>query len=351
MYFFRTMHELSCPNLRQLHLGDFQVQVEPAGGYGVLHDCTGLTALHLDRCHVEDFSSAFAAIAALPELCSLNLERTVSDQDSLSPFAELQQLSKLTHLSIDMQDISLSTEQSRQLSQLSALVNLECLSLVNLHFSGVPGGLPSQLVNLTSLSLNFSEGCLCSELLQHLGSWTALHDLSILCISGSFMLGQDVEYGLATSKLSSIKGLTRLTSLELLNSDLEISTTTTRGWTNLTALESLSLGCCRVHPAALNPFTQLRALSLIAVSTPFGLPPTEYDELPRAVANLQQLTKLCYLDDGGKLRHASTSSFTALTASTSLCSLQLALMHRDLTDENGGMSPIELFKPGVIYPH
>jgi hypothetical protein len=156
--------------------------------------------------------------------------------------------------------------------------------------------------------------------------------------------------GLTAANLSSIQSLTRLTSLALLVFDLEVSTSSTLGWSSsLTALESLALGCCDVQPAALAAFTQLRALSLIAVytmPTPQGDGvPESYDELLRAVSNLPQLTKLCYLDDSGMLRHASATAYTALTASTGLCSLQLALVERETPEED------ILFRAGVVHPH
>jgi hypothetical protein len=51
------------------------VQLDPSEGCpGVLHDCTGLTGLHLQGCVVHDAHAATAAIASLTELQSLTLE-------------------------------------------------------------------------------------------------------------------------------------------------------------------------------------------------------------------------------------------------------------------------------------
>jgi hypothetical protein len=66
---------LPCPQLRQLHANRATLQLEPADGSpGLLHDCTALTALHLQHCKVQDSHAAFAAIAALPELRNLVVE-------------------------------------------------------------------------------------------------------------------------------------------------------------------------------------------------------------------------------------------------------------------------------------
>jgi hypothetical protein len=64
-----TLQSLLCPQLRHLHLRGWKLRLEAAGGFrGVLRDCTGLTALHLDRCRVRVTHRACTAIAALPDL-------------------------------------------------------------------------------------------------------------------------------------------------------------------------------------------------------------------------------------------------------------------------------------------
>jgi hypothetical protein len=51
-----------------------KLQLEPSNeSPGVLHHCTGLTALTVVRCEVEDLHAASAAIAELSELQRLQL--------------------------------------------------------------------------------------------------------------------------------------------------------------------------------------------------------------------------------------------------------------------------------------
>jgi hypothetical protein len=76
-----NMSRLPCSQLHHLQLGSLQLQLQLGDGCpGVLHDCTGLTALDMQHCRVEDqdAGAAFAAIAALPELQRLCLNNTFS---------------------------------------------------------------------------------------------------------------------------------------------------------------------------------------------------------------------------------------------------------------------------------
>jgi hypothetical protein len=90
---------MPCPQLRRLHLKGLTAQLEAAGGSpGLLRDCTGLTALDLQRCQVSDTGAAAAAIAALPRLQCLSLLE-VSDEQG-NPITEHLKLPlKLTRLS------------------------------------------------------------------------------------------------------------------------------------------------------------------------------------------------------------------------------------------------------------
>jgi hypothetical protein len=73
-----------------LHLKALKVQIQPKGDSpGVLQRCTKLRTLALRGCAVKDPLAAFAAIAALPELRSLCVERN-EDADSGCIFGELQ---------------------------------------------------------------------------------------------------------------------------------------------------------------------------------------------------------------------------------------------------------------------
>jgi hypothetical protein len=181
-HIYQDLCQLPCCHLRELHLVESNVQLEPAGGYpGVLHHCTGLAALHLEDIQVQHLCAAFAAITALPELRSLSLERLYGVNDQGISFAGLGNVSKLTSLGLAYENSWGSADQFQQLGHLSALVNLEHLNLFNLLDCGVPGGIPSQLVKLTCLHLVFENECKCSELLQHLGSLTALCDFKVQC--------------------------------------------------------------------------------------------------------------------------------------------------------------------------
>jgi hypothetical protein len=103
--------------------------------------------------------------------------------------SELQLPTQLTHLSLESFDydaigedlFQLEPTEASQLSQLSGLVNLRHLKLALLPSDGVPGGLPSQLTNLTCLLLTYQYGIIkhAAEQFQHIGSLTALRHLAI----------------------------------------------------------------------------------------------------------------------------------------------------------------------------
>jgi hypothetical protein len=92
-----------CPQLQRLRLHDVTVQLEPADGPpGALSVCTALTALHLQDFRFEDGQAAFAAVAALPQLQRPAVELS-DDQQGVFLLPALQHMSKLTHLSLEMQ--------------------------------------------------------------------------------------------------------------------------------------------------------------------------------------------------------------------------------------------------------
>lgn len=273
----RSLPSLS--QLRQLHLSGLEVQLGPAGGFpGVLQNCTGLTALHLKGCVVQDVSAAPAAIAALPRLQSLSLAEDSQHRDLLP---DLQHLSQLTYLSWETYfKYDCTPEDAARLSQLSALVNLQHLDLTNLPKVGIPAGLPSQLVKLTFLHVDYRNH-MCktlAEQLQHLSSLTGLQQLSIK------------SFTLKSSDLTGIQQLPQLTSLKVTGQLFTFKPSGTFNWASLTALQSLALRHCRVDPKALRGLTQLQALSLDSVRGDI------YSDSPSrvlsAVAQLPQLTEL-----------------------------------------------------------
>jgi hypothetical protein len=252
-----VLRSLPCPQLRHLHLQGLRLQLEPSNGCpGVLHDCTGLTALALQDCALEEVSDASAAIAAIPELQHLTLENNQHVFGDLSrfPLAQLQQPSMLTHLSIQSYDFD-QRIRPKQLEQPSALVNLQHLRLGYVPNDGVPGGVPSQLQKLTRLQLSFCARCNVVEQLQHLSSLTALQSLSV---EREGLVAEDIKSG--------IRAVPQLTQLSISTWGFPyaftFSTVSTGSWACLEALQSLDLADCIVQPAALARLTQLRALSL-----------------------------------------------------------------------------------------
>lgn len=246
---------------------------------------------------------------------------------------DLQHLMQLTKLHADMVRL-------QQLSQLSALTNLEDLNVKVLGPSTgeLPGGLPSQLRQLTALSLDlmgkgrdYTDGALgqdAAKLFQHLGSFTSLQHLSVCG-----------DCPVQTGAFSSIQKLSQLTSLSLDLQWLMFDVASTHTWAGLPAVEKLELRRCVVHPEAVAAFTQLRALTVTYVAR-VG---TTVD-LVLAVSNLQQLAELhftCSVITGPLIPAAV---FTALTASTNLCSVELDI-RRELVPHG-----CPLFKPGTTYP-
>jgi hypothetical protein len=272
--------------------------------------------------------------------------------------AEMQHPLKLRHLSIDCdgwydkhaydQEEPLNSEPDDALSGLSALVNLEHLQLDCLPSFGVPGGLPSQLQKLTCLRVCYTTACDVAEQLQHLRALTALKEFRFR--------GVDCNHPLARTalahKLSGVGSLPQLTSLGL-DAPLHFSTSSTNGWACLTVLQSLRLAGCSVEPEALAAFTQLRALSLQSVRPCSGAPVAP---LLNAVSKLTLLTQLDMGLSEAAREHPPAAAFTALTASTNLCSLRLSSSVMTMRVSSvvwlqGVLQDWVLLQPGWIYPH
>jgi hypothetical protein len=223
----------------------------------------------------------------------------------------------------------------QQLSQLSAMVNLQHLSLALLPDGGVPEGLPPQLVELTYLYIEYNgTGMDTAGHFQHLSRFTALQELRIYFVN------------LPASDLYGIADMSQLKNLCLYVGGLDFSTASTQAWAQLTALESLSLSGCVVQPAALAAFTQLRSLSW-CISHPQN--DAQLSDMLSAVSGLSLLKELNVIAVGtAVLPVAPVAVLTALTASTNLRRLQLTWsfvqQHHIATQE-------ELFRPGTICPH
>jgi hypothetical protein len=332
---------LPCRHLRQLHLDHVAVQLGPGNGHpGVLQHCTGLTALSLESCEERDVAAAAAAIATLPQLQSLRLVAMASGQHKqllaqLNSAAVLRQLMCLEVWAFSWSD--LTPEEAAVLSQLSGFVSLQHLGLCMLPGDGEPGGLPSQLVKLTHLSVGYEQRCDTAGQFQHLSCLTELQQLSVQI--------RTWNEAVSLSGLSGIQHLSNLTHLGLISQGLDFCTNVTQAWTQLTALQSLTLAQCQVQPEVLAQMTQLQALDV------GDLGGASLPDLLGAVSQLSALTMLRWtlqlvpdLGAPAPAAAAAVASLTALTASTNLCSLQLAISGR--SPDQG----LVLFLQNMTYP-
>jgi hypothetical protein len=291
--------------------------------------------LVLEHCTLPCACEAFAAIAALPQLQQLRFNVTDDKRDDNQMFPQFQHPLKLTNLSMQLQGYR--SAEAEVLHHLSALVNLQHLDLSGCPSTGCPGGCPSQLAQLTCLRISYEDVEFdVEQQFQHLSCLTALQQLAISC---------SLQTGLRS--IPGIEHLTQLTSLDLKAHSFDFSTRITHSWACRAALQSLTLQDCVVQPEALAAFTQLRVLCLGSVKTPGT---ASLEELLLAVSQLPLLTDVVWGSfdsfEGSQLAaYPSAAAFTALTASTNLCSLQL---HSDAV-MTGQFLPA-LFQPGPLYP-
>jgi hypothetical protein len=262
---------------------------------------------------------------------------TPADEAPWKPlqFTALQLPLKLTSLSLYYPTGS-AKKEVEQLSQLSALTNLGRLTLGNLPYIGVPGGLPSQLVKLSHLNVSYYDGCsTIGE--QHVDSLTALQELSVDCRR------------LKVQDLLSLKHSSQLTSLTVRSAQLDVIPSSTDRWTCLTALQSLTISCSIMQPAAIEYLTQLRALSVDCYNITGAI---SAEALLPALSKLSLLTELYVCAHGAEVTDAAAAAaFTALTASTHLRSLGLRVPETFRGTEREDFPDVALFTPGLEYPH
>lgn len=244
-------------------------------------------------------------------------------------YAELWQHTKLTRLQLAPE--CWPGGQIQQLRHLSALVHLEHLVLRGVQ--ELPGGLPSQLVKLTVLCLSLRGLYSAPGQFKHLSSLTALQLFEV----------QNYNWDLA-SDLPGIAHLPQLRGLGLESRFMALSTTSTHNWTCRTRLEVLGVKQCIVQPQALAAFTNLRVLHWNDAS-----PTAPAVQLLGALAQLQQLTELVFVGNKLWAQQPPTTGYTAFTASTNLCVLQLRIDWLCFTPDAD--EPPALFKPGSVYPH
>jgi hypothetical protein len=171
--------------------------------------------------------------------------------------------------------------------------------------------------------------------------------------------------------LSGIQQLSNLTSLALNSMDVSFDTYSTSSYaTRLTGLQKLELCNCALEPEVLEDITQLQALALFHCKPPgyvtqlWRLQSETEAQLPfqegvlAAVSKMALLTELhVSLSDTfprrsqmhGHVPDPSAPVFTALTASTNLCSLQSHLAVPEHALRCG--SEAILFTPGIVYPN
>jgi hypothetical protein len=285
-----------------------------------------------------DPHAACAAIAALPHLQALILGKAW-DVDGASPIAALRHPAQLTYLGLSFSGRSFepadpARESVQQLLLLSRLVNLRRLTLLNIPYPGVPGGVPAELSKLTALVIFYKRWASTTSQFQHLSSLTELQEMTISSVS------------LVADDVADIITLTQLTHLVLGSMRLELTSSSTRSWARLTALQSLSLRLCRAQADVVAALTQLRALTLFRVK---ALQPEDTrDTLRLTLSQLPLLTQLAYVGDHFSPGPPPADAFTALTASSNLCSLQVGVTVPVLRGTVPCGSPFTL---GAMYPH
>jgi hypothetical protein len=195
-------------------------------------------------------------------------------------------------------------------------------------------------VKLTSLQLHWLEEFEAAEQLQHISSLTALQELSV---ENSVVGPGNID----ADDLSGIKHLSRLTSLELQSYGLDFDTSCISSWGALTGLQQLSLSDCVIQTEALAALTQLRALSLW-----YNYQAASVGPLLRVVSQLSLLTELTWhhpcissVEEIVTPVAPPATAFSALTASTNLCSLNISFWPDHVVH---GMV---IFHPGRVYPH
>jgi hypothetical protein len=179
--------------------------------------------------------------------------------------------------------------------------------------------LPTQLTKLTCLDVNYEQLHTAKSQLQHLSSMTALQDLHI-----------EVCRSCSPSDFPGVQQLLQLQlkSLGIKCYDLEFSTVSTSKWAPcLTALESLKLTNCDIELEAIAALTRLRALRLVcdgSLATGHGFL-AMVSQLQLLTELHVQLD--CNLGALAQGEAALSLPVTAVfEASTYLCSLQLGLI-------------------------
>jgi hypothetical protein len=193
-------------------------------------------------------------------------------------------------------------------------------------------------VNLTGLDVWYDNNCHCedpSEDVAQFGNISSLTLLRQLSIHGRDLVADDI---------TGIQHLPQLSRLQLVSDALMVSNTSTLTWSSLTALQDLDLRHCTMQAEALQALTQLQALSLQSCGTSKPM-----QELLDAVSHMTLLTQLTFAvstsRDLMQSHPPAAAAFTALTASTRLCSLEFGKWGR------GVPQAWDLFNPSRVHPH
>jgi len=362
----RTLEQLPCPHLRELGLGNMQVQLSASSTQpGVLHSCTRLTKLLLHFCQFTDGHTSLAALSSLVRLQHFAMAAVSgSSDDGGMPSTVLQHLTQLTYMCLDSVSELLNADS---LQHTSCLVNLQELhiyhSSIPLSHNTTPGW--SRLTALRKIllvSANLDPSILqdCTQLqdleLNHLaimsaGGGAALHSLlgRLQQLHSLQLTELEYEWPVAAAAYSSLTASSALQQLYLAVDNMPAGV-----WPHvfppdrqLPALQELSFewsgsdepdpppaaapgtadidclaSCCpglRSISISLQPGTQLSALAKASGLTRLwvsGLLEQGFESL-RALSRLVSLQRLSvYL--GGPITPQDLLRLTALTGLTQL---------------------------------
>jgi len=230
-----TLTQLPCPNLRELDLGNMQVQLSASSTQPwVLHRCTRLTKLCLMSCQFDNGHSSPAALSSLVRLQNLTIVTvdSKSTSDTFMPSSVLQHLTQLTRLFLmyPYVPVLLSMES---LQHTSCLVNLQELHITGSSFPLSPSTTPGlsrltalRKVHLEHVDLEPSILQDCTQLqgleLHHLAIISAGGAAALHCLLGRLqqlqslqLIELEYDWPVAAAAYTSLTASSNLTTLAL----------------------------------------------------------------------------------------------------------------------------------------
>lgn len=218
--------ELPCSKLLQLNFSSMNIQLGPSSSHaGVLQDLSSLTKLSLAGCRLQDGSKSLHALTVLTCLQHLQLSnlRTQPLQDMPAQLLEgaqdklglaaqvLQQLSKLTHLTLCGNTIKINKASLQHISTLSSLQELNIInSSLRLSRTNSPG-----LLKLTALRKLHLQGVDLNPIVC--SNCTHLQELRLQAVKlmRIFGVGDQPDIQGGTLLLQALRGLKNLQVLKL----------------------------------------------------------------------------------------------------------------------------------------